>query len=114
MKRYFNAEKTYRERQFTIAESICDMDSCIPEKYRNEKTVVIGKTDMIFIEDGKAVIVDIAHNDGTEYKKGNFGNWMTVYEETMELYSKAVSRSLDVEISECVLYSLTLKQFCKI
>lgn len=109
MKRYFNAEKTYRERQFTIAESICDMDSCISEKYRNEKTVVIGKTDMIFIEDGKAVIVDYKTDkvsDVSELKKR--------YSAQLELYSKAVSRSLDVEISECVLYSLTLKQFCKI
>lgn len=60
----------------------------------------VGKDMMPFYcvteKDGKAVIVDIAHNDGTEYKKGNFGNWMTVYEETMTFKNSGTkARSFD-------------------
>ena len=55
------AEKSramYREKQFTMAKSICELDSTLSEEFSDEKTVIIGKIDLLFIEDDGAVIVD--------------------------------------------------------
>ena len=51
----------------------------------NNDTSYIGTDMMPFhcvTEDGKSVVIDILHNDGTG-KPANIGNWMVVYEETL-------------------------------
>ncbi len=98
------ADAMLREKQFTMAKSICELDGGISEKYADEKTVVIGKIDLLFIEDDGAVIVD--------YKTDNI-NDVTVlsqrYRAQMELYCEALEKSMGLKVKECILYSLKLK-----
>ncbi len=102
------AEKSrgiFREKQFTMAKSVCELDSSIPGKFSDEKTVIIGKIDLLFIEDDGAVIVD--------YKTDNVKD-ITVLRERylsqMRLYSEALRKSMDVKVKECILYSLKLRE----
>ena len=98
------ADTVIRERQFTVAESVCALDSSVPEEFADEKTVVIGKTDLIFTENGKAVIVD--------YKTDNVDDINVLrsrYAGQMKMYISAVKKSLGLEVKECILYSIKLR-----
>lgn len=109
MKRAQNADRIYREKQFTILRSICDTEKGTDEKYRDEKTVIIGKIDLVFIENGKAVIVD--------YKTDNVTDITVLserYRQQMEVYAEALKKSLDADTDECILYSLKLKDSIKL
>ncbi len=105
MKRAQKSPLVYREKQFTMAKSIRDIDPSVAEEFSNEKTVVIGKIDLVFIEDGSAVIVD--------YKTDNINdiNILTErYYSQMCLYAEALKKSLDIDVRECILYSLKLRE----
>lgn len=109
MQRCEKAEAIYREKQFTMAKSVCDMDASVPDEFRDERTVIIGKIDMIFVENGKAVIVD--------YKTDNIKDISVLkerYSDQLKLYSEAVTLSMGLEVEECILYSLKLKDFIKV
>lgn len=104
MKRAQKAEKLFREKQFTILKSVSDIDSRVPEEFRDEKTVVIGKIDLVFTEGSNAVIVD--------YKTDNISDIRVLeerYRQQMEVYAEAVKKSMGLEVRECILYSLKLK-----
>lgn len=101
-----SADNVWRERQFTVARSVCDLDPLIPKEFAEEKTVVIGKTDLIFTEGDTAVIVD--------YKTDNVDDISVLrsrYKEQMDMYIDAVKRSLGLTVNECILYSIKLKQW---
>ena len=105
MRRCENAETVYREKEFTIAKSVCEMDPSVPEAFRDEKTVVIGKIDMVFVEPDGAVIVD--------YKTDNVKEISALrgrYAEQLALYAEAFARITGVPVKERVLYSLKLRQ----
>ncbi|MBR3768038.1 MAG: helicase-exonuclease AddAB subunit AddA [Clostridia bacterium] len=104
MKRAEKSGSLYREKQFTMAKSICDIDKNISEKFRDEKTVVIGKIDLLFIENDGAVIVD--------YKTDNINDIGVLedrYRSQMLLYIEAIEKSMEIKVKECILYSLKLK-----
>lgn len=104
MKRAEACNTVYREKQFTMAKSIRDIDPSVPEEFADEKTVIIGKLDLVFIEGEHAVIVD--------YKTDNINDINTLkerYYPQMCLYAEALKKSLDIDVRECILYSLKLK-----
>jgi len=105
MKRAEKALEIYREKQFTMAKSICETEKDIPQIFSDEKTVIIGKIDLVFTEDDGAVIVD--------YKTDNISDINTLvprYRQQMELYAEALSKSMDIRVKECILYSLKLRK----
>lgn len=104
LKRAENSKGIFREKQFTMAKSICELDSSIPEEFKDEKTVIIGKIDLLFIEEDGAVIVD--------YKTDDIGDISVLrerYLSQMKLYCEALKKSMDVDVKECILYSLKLR-----
>ena len=106
MRRCENALAVYREKEFTIAKSVCEMDIAVPEAFRDEKTVVIGKIDMVFTEPDGAVIVD--------YKTDNVRDVSVLrerYADQLALYREAFNRITGVPVKECVLYSLKLRRY---
>lgn len=105
MKRVALADAVYREKQFTMAKSLCDIDKRIPPEFSDEKTVIIGKIDLVFTESDGAVIVD--------YKTDNIDDISVLvdrYRRQMELYSEALSKSMGLKVKECILYSLKLRK----
>ena len=53
-----NAQQLHREMQFTVAVPAGEFAQNLPQFVADETTVVIGKIDMLFVENGQAVIVD--------------------------------------------------------
>ena len=105
MRRCEQAAEVYREKEFTVAKSVCEMDPAIPESFREEKTVVIGKIDLVFTEPDGAVIVD--------YKTDNVKEVSALrerYAGQLALYAEAFTRITGVPVKECVLYSLKLRE----
>lgn len=105
LRRAESSKGIFREKQFTMAKSVCELDSSIPEKFSDEKTVIIGKIDLLFVEDDGAVIVD--------YKTDNIKDISVLrerYFSQMKLYSEALKKSMDVNVKECILYSLKLRE----
>ena len=100
------AQKVYKEQQFTIAKSVCDFDPSIPAEFADEKTVVRGRIDLVFIEDGKAVIVD--------YKTDRVDSLAVLaerYRAQVGVYAQAVEKTLGYPVGQKLLYSLTLRDF---
>ncbi|MBQ6899077.1 MAG: helicase-exonuclease AddAB subunit AddA [Clostridia bacterium] len=105
LRRAESSRAVFREKQFTMAKSVCELDSSIPDEFRNEKTVIIGKIDLLFLEDDGAVIVD--------YKTDSISDISVLgerYISQMRLYSEALKKSMGVNVKECILYSLRLKE----
>lgn len=96
-----NADKVYREKRFTVSESICALDRSIPARFADERTVVIGKIDLIYIKDGKAVIVDYKTDTVTDENV-----LINRYREQLALYARAAERTLKCRVSRCIIYSL--------
>ena len=101
------ARQIFKERSFTIARSVRSFDPAVPERFADEKTVVIGKIDLVFVEDdGKAVIVDYK----TDHVK-SAAELPARYAQQLEIYCEAVEKALGYEVKERILYSLTLRDF---
>lgn len=96
-----NADTVYREKRFTVAESVCDIEHGVSEEFRDEKTVVIGKIDLCFIKNGEAVIIDYKTDAVTDENV-----LVNRYREQLKLYSSAAERILGCVVSRCILYSL--------
>ena len=94
-------DAVYREKRFTVSESVCTLDSSIPERFRDEQTVVIGKIDLIYIKNGEAVIVDYKTDTVTDENV-----LVNRYREQLALYARAAERTLKCRVTQCVIYSL--------
>lgn len=104
MKRIEKSDAVYREKQFTLAKSICETDSRVPEEFSDERTVIIGKIDLMFKEPDGAVIVD--------YKTDNVSDMNVLserYRTQMLLYIEALNKALGTDVKECILYSIKMK-----
>ena len=101
--RVMNSPKVYREERFTakIHPSLLD------EKYKDvdQDTGIImqGAVDLAFVEDGKLVIADYKTDRVRDIEK-----LRTLYKKQLELYSEALSKSLETEVKELIIYSIHL------
>ncbi len=100
-----NAQQLHREMQFTIAVGADEFVPELPDFVQDENTVVIGKIDMVFVEDGQAVIVD--------YKTDRVKSLDILcdrYAEQIRMYARAATEILGVPVKEAVLFSIHLGQ----
>lgn len=107
--RILRADKVYKEQSFTIMKSVRDFDPSLPEEFGKELSVVIGKIDLVFIERGKAVIVDYKTD-----KVKRLNELSERYADQINLYSQAVEKVLGYPVKSRVLYSLTLRDFIEV
>jgi len=99
--RMMNSEKLLREMRFMVELPATQVDTNLPEKFNNEMVVIQGKADCVFIEDEQAVIID--------YKTDRFDSIEEIrnhYSEQLKIYAAAISKALNLPISECIIYSL--------
>lgn len=101
--RIVNSDELFREYRFSIELNLSDVYG---EEFKNyEETVILqGAVDCIFIEKGKAVIVD--------YKTDRYKDYEQLkerYIKQLNLYSEAVKQCLGIEVKERIIYSLYLK-----
>lgn len=103
-----NADAIYREMEFTAEIKLSDLAEA-NENVADEKIVILGKADLVFVENNRAVIVDYK-TDRTKSRE----ELIDAYSGQLDIYKKAMEQLLDVPVGECVIYSLTLSEAIKI
>lgn len=91
-KRIKSADKVLREYKFMVK-----------YPYNGSDTIIQGIADLIFIENGKAVILD--------FKTDDVGEMQTLadrYSEQLEIYKHAISEIFEIPSEECIIYSIKL------
>lgn len=108
-KRMKAADKIMREYRFTVTIPAHLVDESISEKNAKVPILMQGAIDCVFIENGKAVIVD--------YKTDKIKDIAVLadnYSKQLMLYKDAFERTSGIPVSECILYSLEIGEEIKI
>ncbi len=98
-----------REMRFLTEFSATDLKSELDKSFKSEKIVVQGAVDLLFVEDGKLVIVDFK----TDRNK-NEDELRLAYKEQLEIYAKACSKLLSYPVGEMIIYSFSLNKSIKL
>ena len=104
-RRMASAEKLVREYEISYLEEASFFNPELADEVKGEQIFVDGMLDAAFIENGKGVIVDYKTDrvkDAEELKNK--------YSKQLLLYKRALERLWGIEISECHLYSFSLKK----
>lgn len=97
------ADEIYKELPFNIFMKASEIyDDCPPEA-ADEDILVQGMADLVFVKDGKAVIVDYKTDrvSDAEDLKARYGRQLAIYR-------RAVGEILGIPVSDTLLYSLPL------
>lgn len=100
-----NSDNVLRERKFTISVPVTELDNSMQREFSEEKIIIQGMVDCVYVEGKKAVVVD--------YKTDRIKSLAQLkerYSEQLSIYKRAVKEILDVETVEAVIYSLELSQ----
>ncbi|MBR3869217.1 MAG: helicase-exonuclease AddAB subunit AddA [Clostridia bacterium] len=103
------AEKVYREKEFTVQIRLGDIDTTADESVADEKILILGKADLVFVENGEIVIVDYK-TDRTKSEQ----DFVTAYSGQLRMYSRAMAQILELPVKESLIYSLELGKEIKI
>lgn len=106
--RIINSKYIKREMKFLTEFDVSQLtDSC--SEFPDEKIIVQGAVDLLFIEDGKIVIVDFKSD-----KNKNIDDLIYAYKEQLVIYSKACSKILKKPIGDLIIYSFELNKPIKL
>lgn len=94
--------KLYREERFTVKIRPSLVDDAYSDNSGDE-IVMQGAVDLAFEEDGRLVIVDYKTD-----RVRDIGKLAVLYRKQLLLYREALRQSLEQEVSECLICSLTL------
>ncbi len=98
-----NADEVFREREFTVQINLGDIDSGVNDNVKEEKIIILGKTDLVFTENGEAVVVDYK-TDRTKTAR----QFIEAYSGQLDMYRMAVEQLLEMPVKETLIYSLHL------
>lgn len=98
-----NADEVMREKEFTVQIKLGDIDKTVADNVKDEKFLVLGKADLVFIENGEAVVVDYK-TDRTK----NENEFIDAYSGQLDMYRRAMEQILGIPVKETVIYSLEL------
>ena len=93
--------KIYREERFTVKIRPSLVDETYPDS--GDEIVMQGAVDLAFEENGKLVIVDYKTDRVRE-----IGKLAVLYRKQLLLYREALRRSMEQEVGECLICSLSL------
>lgn len=98
-----HAENVLREKEFTVEIELGDIEPTAAENVRHEKILVLGKTDLVFIRDGQATVVDYK-TDRTKTED----EFIEAYRGQLTMYRRAIEQILGLPVAETLIYSLEL------
>ena len=98
-----NADKVYRELEFTAEVNLGDIDSSANDNVKDEKIIVLGKADLVFVENGKAVVVDYKTDRSKTEEE-----FVIAYSGQLDMYCKGMEQMLELPVNEALIYSLEL------
>ena len=107
--RIFASDSVMREKKFA---ALFSADFFYPELKggaAEEKIVVQGIADCVFVEDGKLVIVDYKTDTGV-----NAEELLERYSTQLEIYREALSQALEMPVKETLLYSFYMNSAVKV
>lgn len=105
-KRVTKSPKVYREERFTAKIHPSLLDEKYADIDKNVGIIMQGAVDLAFIEDGKLVIADYKTDRVRDIEK-----LRTLYKKQLELYSEALSKSLEADVKELIIYSIHLGDY---
>lgn len=108
-KRISASEKVYKEQKFTLLVPIDSVYSDVPEQISDEKTVVQGIIDCLFIENEEIVVVDYKTD-----KAVSEGELTEKYLPQLKIYKQAAREIFNLPVKETLIYSLSLKKEIKL
>ncbi len=97
------ANRVEREMRFLTEISAGELNTDLPENLKDEKIVVQGSVDCVFVEDGGIVVVDFK----TDRIKSE-QDLSTAYSEQLNIYAKACQKIFELPIKQKLIYSFTL------
>lgn len=103
--RILAAEPAYREKRFSISLPALEIAPDLPPTLAEEKIFIQGITDLIFVENGEAVIVDYKTD---RVKKAE--DLIARYKAQLHIYKKTAEKVLGLPVKECYIYSLSLNE----
>ena len=103
--RVLSSGEYYREFQFTVKIDASDYNPELKESFPDEKIVMQGAVDLVFIENGEAVIVDYKTDRVKELSK-----LAELYHKQVELYKSAIEKCTDYKVKEIMIYSVHLNK----
>ena len=101
--RMFQADKIYREFKVSSFVKLSEIEDVASD----EKVLVQGISDCVFEENGELVLVDYKTD-----KVKNENQLLSMYKNQISFYKKAVSKTLQKNVKEAVLYSFKLGKVC--
>lgn len=104
-----NSDEVYREKEFTVQIRLGDIDNTADASAADEKILILGKADLVFVENGDAVIVDYK----TDRTKSE-ADFVTAYSGQLDMYRRAMEQILEMPVKETLIYSLELGKEIKI
>ena len=104
-----NADTVYREKDFTVQIRLGDISPEADESVADEKILILGKADLVFVENGEAVIVDYK-TDRTKTQE----EFVSAYSGQLDMYSRAMEQILELPVKETIIYSLELEKEIRI
>ncbi len=107
--RMFAAQKVYRELRFLCEAGSELLAPYISQNWGDEKTVLQGMADCVFIEQDGAVIIDYKTD-----KVGSADQLTGLYRPQLELYALVLADYLGVPVRECWLYSFALGEAVRV
>lgn len=102
-RRIINSEKVSREREFTCFLSLKELGIKSNKNVEDEKILIEGKVDLIFIEGKEAVIVDWKTDRGKTRQ-----DFVDTYSGQLKVYALAAEKVLGIKVKELIVYSLSL------
>ncbi len=104
--RVLSSPKVYREERFAAKIP----PSMVFDEYADVQTdygiIMQGAVDLAFVENGRLVIVDYKTDRVRDIQK-----LCSLYKKQLRLYSEAMRRSLEIEVSECIICSVHLNEY---
>ena len=107
--RVINSQEYHREFRFTVKIDAVDFNPEIEMNFAENKIIMQGSVDLLFVENGQVVIVDYKTD-----KVKDINSLKEIYHKQLELYKKAIEQVLELPVKELYIYSLHLNQHLNI
>ena len=99
-----NADKVYRELEFTAQVRLGDINPDAADNVKDEKILVLGKADLVFVENNTAVVVDYKTDRSKTAEE-----FVIAYSGQLDMYRRAMEQILELPVKETLIYSLELE-----
>lgn len=100
-----NADSVMREKEFTVRINLGDIDKTVNDNVKEEKIIILGKADLVFIENNEVVVVDWKTDRGKTPE-----DFVNTYSGQLDMYRRAMEIVLGIPVKETLIYSLDLEE----